>query len=159
MSSRATDLVQAHSLHSFPRYICVWHVVLWPVVPHAPTRLAVTNIEATHARLQFSPGFSGHTFISLWIVEAQKNYISGNESWTEIYSVVEPRAVSLTVPTLQPYTAYRLRLTAQNIAGQSPPSQPTDWFDTLQALPSSPPTEVAVRSVSATALLVRWAVC
>ena len=129
------------------------------MIPHAPTSLAVSNIHATQVRLQFIPGFSGHTFISLWIVEAQKNYVDANNSWVQIYSVSDPDAVSITVSSLQPYTAYRLRLIAQNIAGQSPPSQPTVWFDTLQDLPSAPPTGVMVRPFNETALLVRWAVC
>ena len=47
---------------------------------------------------------------------------------------------------------------AVNIAGQSPVSQPTLWFDTIQAPPASPPTDVTVRAVNETALRVRWTV-
>jgi len=133
--------------------------VLQLELPHAPTSLAVTNVQATHAELRFIPGFSGHTFISSWIVEAQKNYASSNDSWTPIYTVSEPDAVLLTIPVLQPYTAYRLRLIAENVAGRSPPSQPTLWFNTLQTSPSAPPSDVIVRPFNETALLVRWAVC
>jgi len=129
------------------------------VVPDEPTSLTITDIQATHVLLRFIPGFSGHTFISSWVVEAQKNYVNNNDSWSQISTVSDPDAVSIIVPALQPYAAYRLRLTAVNIAGQSLPSQPTAWFTTLQALPSAPPTAVTVRPFNETALLVRWAVC
>ena len=127
--------------------------------PDAPTSLAVTNIQATDVLLRFIPGFSGHTLISSWVVEAQMDYVVSNDSWTRISSVLDPDAVSLAVGGLRPFTAYRLRLTAVNVAGQSPPSQPTAWFHTLPAAPSRPPTGLIVRPLSATALLIRWAVC
>jgi len=150
-------------LVSYSYYCCWWRSVLsdvWcSVVPDAPTSLAVSNIHATHVRLQFIPGFSGHTIISSWIVEAQKNYVVSNDSWTQIYTVSDPDTVSVNVYGLRPYTAYRLRLISENIAGQSPPSQPTVWFNTLQAIPSTPPTEIRVRALNETALLLRWAVC
>ena len=129
------------------------------MVPHAPTSLAVTDIEATQVRLRFIPGFSGHTFISLWIVEAQKNYVIDSNSWTQIYSVSDHDAVSVVVRSLRPYSTYRLRLIAVNIVGRSSPSQPTAWFDTLQAAPSQPPSGLIVRPLNETTLIVRWAVC
>jgi len=138
---------------------CSVFCVFQPELPHAPTSLVINSIEARQARLQFIPGFSGNTFISLWIVEAQKNYDVDDDSWSSIYNISDPDAVSITVPTLQPHAAYSLRLTAVNIVGQSPPSEPSDWFNTLQAKPSEPPTEVLVRPVNETALHVRWAVC
>jgi len=134
-------------------------VVLWLVAPHAPTSLKVTNVQATRVLLRFVPGFSGHTFISPWVVEAQRNFVETDDSWTPIYSLSDTDAVSITVPTLRPHTAYRLRLIAVNIAGRSPPSAPTAWFHTLQAAPSTPPTSLIVRPLNETALLVRWTVC
>ena len=56
------------------------------------------------------------------------------------------------------FPTYRLRIVAVNIAGQSGPSQPSLWFDTIQAPPASPPQEVTVRAVNETALRVRWTV-
>ena len=47
---------------------------------------------------------------------------------------------------------------AVNIAGQSEPSTPSLWFDTIQAAPTSPPQEVTVWAVNETALRVRWMV-
>jgi len=132
--------------------------VFHPELPHAPTSLVVNDIQATQARLRFIPGFSGNTFVSLWIVEAQKSYVVADDSWSSIRNVSDRDAVSITVSTLQPYTAYRLRLIAVNVAGQSPPSEPSAWFNTRQAIPSAPPTEVLVRPLNQTALSIRWAV-
>jgi len=131
--------------------------VFQPELPHAPTSLVVNSIHATEARLQFIPGFNGNTFISLWLVEAQTDY--DDDSWLSVYNVSDHDAVSVTVPNLQPHTAYRLRLVAVNVVGQSLPSEPSDWFNTLQARPSAPPTELLVRALNQTALHVRWAVC
>ena len=39
------------------------------VLPHPPTKLAVTNIEAFSVVLQFTPGFDGNSSIIKWIVE------------------------------------------------------------------------------------------
>jgi len=130
-------------------------IVLCSVIPRPPTSLAVTDVEATRVRLQFIPGFSGHTYISWWFVEAQKDYV---DSWSSVYNVSARDAVSLIVENLQPDTAHRLRVTAVNIAGQSSPSQPSAWFNTLQAIPSNPPTRLIVRPVSHTALHVQWLV-
>lgn len=76
----------------------------------------------------------------------------------EIFTISAPESVAITVEDLLPYTKYRLRMLAENIAGQSPASDPTRWFDTLQAPPSTPPREVTVRAVNETAQRVRWTV-
>ena len=53
----------------------------------------------------------------------------------------------------------RLRLIAENVAGQSDPSAPTREFQTIQAPPSGPPQEVTVRAVNETAIRATWKVC
>lgn len=40
-----------------------------PVLPHPPTKLAVTNIEAFSVVLQFTPKFDGNSSIVKWVVE------------------------------------------------------------------------------------------
>lgn len=42
-----------------------------PVLPHPPTKLAVTNIEAFSVVLQFTPGFDGNSSITKWLVEVR----------------------------------------------------------------------------------------
>ena len=53
---------------------------------------------------------------------------------------------------------YKLRLIAQNVVGNSDPSEPTKTFQTIQAPPAHPPYNVTVRARSATELRVRWTV-
>lgn len=45
-----------------------------PVLPTAPTHLAVTNIEAFSVMLQFTPGFDGNSSITKWIVEVSLQF-------------------------------------------------------------------------------------
>lgn len=67
-----------------------------------------------------------------------------------------PDARTLSVSPLVPFTEYRLRLLATNVVGPSPPSEPSQWFQTIQAPPAHPPRNVTVRAVNAHALRVRW---
>jgi protein sidekick len=57
---------------------------------------------------------------------------------------------------LSPYSKYKLRIIAVNVAGQSQPSEPTKDFQTIQAKPKHAPYNVTVRAMSATELRVRW---
>lgn len=129
-----------------------------PVLPTAPTSLAVTNIRDRTVLLQFSPGFSGYTSISWWIIEGQTSVNNLQGGWNTIYTTSDPDATALTVLDLQPFTRYRLRVIAENIAGRSNASEATPWFDTLQALPSAPPSDVTVRAINETSIRIRWMV-
>ena len=115
----------------------------------------MTNIGTTSALLQFEPGFDGNTPIVSWIVEAQQ---SNTSDWFRVFALSNPLAVTVTVPNLIPYVSYRLRLLAENIVGHSEPSEPTRWFQTLQALPKRSPSGVTVRALNETALAVKWTV-
>lgn len=126
-----------------------------PVLPDAPSRLAVSNIQPFSVVLQFTPGFDGNSSILTWIVEA---WTSRNQTWHEIYTVSASTtaASTITVSTLVPFTQYRLRLRANNVVGASVPSEPTRQFQTIQAPPAHGPSNVSVRALSATSLRVGW---
>ncbi|KFM81271.1 Protein sidekick, partial [Stegodyphus mimosarum] len=124
-----------------------------PVLPGPPSKLAVSNIGAFSVVLQFTPGFDGNTSIIKWTVEAQTRR---NESWIKIYEVSDPEASNIQVHNLLPFTEYRLRVIATNVVGSSEPSEPSKFFQTIQAPPSHPPYNVTVRAVNAKALRVRW---
>ena len=59
-----------------------------PVLPEPPTRLAVSNIEAFSAVLQFKPGFDGNSSITKWTVESLS---ARNASLTVIYEATTLR--------------------------------------------------------------------
>lgn len=124
-----------------------------PVLPSQPRRLAVSNIGPFSVVLQFTPGFDGNTSITRWTVEAQTRR---SENWIPVYETSAPDARTLSVSPLVPFTEYRLRLLATNVVGPSPPSEPSQWFQTIQAPPAHPPRNVTVRAVNAHALRVRW---
>ncbi|XP_030377973.1 protein sidekick [Scaptodrosophila lebanonensis] len=124
-----------------------------PVLPHAPTNLALSNIEAFSVVLQFTPGFDGNSSITKWKVEAQT---ARNMTWFTICEISDPDAETLTVTGLMPFTQYRLRLSATNVVGSSKPSEATKDFQTIQARPMHAPFNVTVRAMSAQQLRVRW---
>ncbi|XP_060530016.1 protein sidekick isoform X3 [Cylas formicarius] len=124
-----------------------------PVLPHPPSKLALSNIEAFSVVLQFTPGFDGNSSITKWMVQAQT---ARNATWFVVYEISDPDATTITVTGLVPFTVYRLRLIASNVVGASVPSEPTKEFQTIQAPPAHPPRNVTVRAMSATELRVRW---
>ncbi|XP_047493701.1 protein sidekick-like isoform X3 [Penaeus chinensis] len=124
-----------------------------PVLPDPPNRLAVSNIQAFSVVLQFTPGFDGNASISKWTVQAQS---SRSSTWETVYSVSAPDATTITVQNLIPYTNYHLRLIANNVVGASAPSEQSPEFQTLQAEPAHPPSNMTVRAMSSTQLRVRW---
>lgn len=124
-----------------------------PVLPSAPSQLALSNIEAFSVVLQFTQTFDGNSSITKWTVQAQT---ARNVTWFTVYEVSDPDASTLTVSGLMPFTSYRLRLIATNVVGPSEPSEPTKDFQTIQARPMHPPLNVTVRAMSATELRVRW---
>ncbi|XP_048522895.1 protein sidekick [Dendroctonus ponderosae] len=124
-----------------------------PVLPHPPSKLALSNIEAFSVVLQFTPGFDGNSSITKWTVQAQT---TRNATWFTVYEISDPDATTITVTGLVPFTLYRLRLIANNVVGSSIPSEATKEFQTIQAPPAHPPKNVTVRAMSATELRVRW---
>ncbi|CAG9821930.1 unnamed protein product, partial [Phaedon cochleariae] len=124
-----------------------------PVLPHPPSKLALSNIEAFSVVLQFTPGFDGNSSITRWTVEAQT---ARNATWFAVYEINDPDATTIAVTGLVPFTVYRLRLIANNVVGASRPSEATKEFQTIQAPPAHPPRNMTVRAMGATELRVRW---
>uniref|UniRef100_A0A6P7F6S0 Protein sidekick n=1 Tax=Diabrotica virgifera virgifera TaxID=50390 RepID=A0A6P7F6S0_DIAVI len=136
-----------------PSKIAIIQSGVEPVLPHPPSKLALSNIEAFSVVLQFTPGFDGNSSITKWTVEAQT---SRNTSWFVVYEISDPDATTIAVTGLVPFTVYKLRLIANNVVGASVPSESTKEFQTIQAPPAFPPRNVTVRAMSATELRVRW---
>lgn len=52
-----------------PAKVAVIQSGVEPVLPHPPSKLALSNIEAFSVVLQFTPGFDGNSSITKWTVE------------------------------------------------------------------------------------------
>lgn len=115
--------------------------------------LSVADIGPRSVALHFTPGFDGHSYIRRWIVEAR---VGANSIFSTIFNVSEPKARSLIVNTLRPYTKYQLRLIAENIRGRSAPSDPTRQFFTSQTFPERAPERVFAEPISANQIEVAW---
>ncbi|XP_076440901.1 protein sidekick-like isoform X2 [Babylonia areolata] len=124
-----------------------------PELPSPPTSLELSSVGARKALLKFFPGFDGKTSITRWIVLAKTDT---TDTYEEIYSISDPTAQEIWVNNLRPYTKYQLKIIAENIVGQSRPSDPTREFETLSAPPGAPPGNVTVRPMNATALRISW---
>uniref|UniRef100_A0A8C5N9E1 Sidekick cell adhesion molecule 2b n=1 Tax=Gouania willdenowi TaxID=441366 RepID=A0A8C5N9E1_GOUWI len=128
-----------------------------PELPGPPTNVGISNIGPRSVILQFKPGYDGKTSISRWLVEAQVGAVGESEDWVMVHQVFnEPKARSLEVPGLNPFTFYRLRMRQVNIVGTSPPSQPSRKIQTLPSPPDMPPANVTLRTASETSLWLRW---
>ncbi|VDK57629.1 unnamed protein product [Cylicostephanus goldi] len=103
--------------------------------------------------LNFVPGFDGHTAIRQWIVEAK---IADSSVFQVIYNVSAPKARSIPVEGLRPYTRYQLRLIAENVRGRGAPSEPSVAFETKQTNPETPASRLYAEPLSATSLSLSW---
>ncbi|PAV92252.1 hypothetical protein WR25_09019 [Diploscapter pachys] len=124
-----------------------------PELPGRPSSLSITDVQARSVRLNFVPGFDGHTSIKQWIVEAR---IAESTIFTHIFSISAPKARSIAVEGLRPYTQYQLRLVAENVKGRGAPSEPSQAFETKQTNPEMLSAKMFADPISATAISVSW---
>uniref|UniRef100_A0A7E4ZS71 Down syndrome cell adhesion molecule-like protein Dscam2 n=1 Tax=Panagrellus redivivus TaxID=6233 RepID=A0A7E4ZS71_PANRE len=124
-----------------------------PELPGKPGSLVVSDIGARSVVLQFVPGFDGHSFIKKWHVEA---CIGSSSIFTQIYNVSAPKARSIVVEKLRPYTKYKLRLIAENVRGRGAPSDPTRVFQTRQTEPENAPEKLFVEPISDSQISLVW---
>ncbi|EYB98311.1 hypothetical protein Y032_0132g1710 [Ancylostoma ceylanicum] len=124
-----------------------------PELPGRPTSLTVSDIRARAVLLNFVPGFDGHTAIRQWIVEAK---IADSSVFQVIYNVSAPKARSIPVEGLRPYTRYQLRLIAENVRGRGAPSEPSVAFETKQTNPETPASRLFAEPLSSTSLSLSW---
>ncbi|ULT96732.1 hypothetical protein L3Y34_004937 [Caenorhabditis briggsae] len=124
-----------------------------PELPGRPSMLSIGDISATTVQLHFTPGFDGHTAIRQWIVEGK---MADSSVFAHIFNVSSPKARSIIVTGLRPFTQYQLRLIAENVKGRGAPSEPSRTFETLQTNPETPSQRLFTEPVSATSISVSW---
>uniref|UniRef100_A0A158Q594 Down syndrome cell adhesion molecule-like protein Dscam2 n=1 Tax=Dracunculus medinensis TaxID=318479 RepID=A0A158Q594_DRAME len=124
-----------------------------PILPGRPSSLVVNGIKARNVTLEFVPGFDGHALINKWIVEAK---VGSSSIYIPIFNISSPKSHSIIVQGLRPYTKYRLRLIAENLRGQSLPSEPSQEFQTAEAEPEAIWDHIVVEPLSATSIAITW---
>ncbi|XP_029948858.1 protein sidekick-1-like isoform X2 [Salarias fasciatus] len=129
-----------------------------PELPGAPSNLVISNISPRTATLRFRPGPDGKTAISRWIVEGQvvKEDTKVGPWRTVFQKDNEPKADTLEIPDLSPFTKYRFRIQQVNIVGASPMSAPSRLIQTLQAAPDKHPSNLSLLSATQTSLRLSW---
>lgn len=127
--------------------------------PETPLSVVIISIDSTSIELQITPSISDQSSIIHWIVEAERRHFSTDiPQWKEFSTSPGSASTLLLVSGFQPDAEYRLRVSAENVAGRSAASEPSDWFRTASAAPSSPPEKVALRPLNATAFVSTWTV-
>ncbi|PIO76588.1 fibronectin type III domain protein [Teladorsagia circumcincta] len=124
-----------------------------PELPGRPSSLTLSDIRARSVLLSFVPGFDGHTAIRQWIVEAK---VADSSVFQVIYNVSAPKARSITVTGLRPFTRYQMRLIAENVRGRGAPSEPSIAFETKQTNPETPASRLFAEPLSSTSLSLSW---
>ncbi|XP_055334762.1 protein sidekick-like [Paramacrobiotus metropolitanus] len=127
-----------------------------PTLPCPPSNLVITSVEAKKAVVQFDPGCDGNTSILQINVDIQTRDMKADE-WKRLLEVTENTSNPMVqLEKLGPSVEYRIRLSVDNVVGQSAPSRPSDWFQTLADSPSNPPGNLTLRAINATAIRARW---
>lgn len=127
--------------------------------PEAPLSVVIISVDSTSIEIQPTPRISDHSSIIHWIVEAERRQFSTSiPQWKEFSVSPGSTSMFLSVGSFQPDTEYRLRVSAENVAGRSAATEPSDWFRTASAAPSFPPEKVVVRPLNATAVVATWTV-
>ncbi|KAK6013259.1 fibronectin type III domain protein [Ostertagia ostertagi] len=119
-----------------------------PELPGRPSSLTLSDIRARSVLLSFVPGFDGHTAIRQWIVEAKV-------ADSSVFRLA-PKARSITVTGLRPFTRYQMRLIAENVRGRGAPSEPSIAFETKQTNPETPASRLFAEPLSSTSLSLSW---
>ncbi|PSN39774.1 Protein sidekick [Blattella germanica] len=120
-----------------------------PVLPHPPTRLAVTNIEAFSVVLQFTPGFDGNSSITKWIVEVLYHAInvvgssSPSEPTKEFQTIQAP-------PAHPPYNVTVRAMSATELRVRWIPLQQVEWYGNPRGY------NISYREVGGTAANRKW---
>jgi hypothetical protein len=119
--------------------------------PSAPATPKASNITATGATLSWAtPSSNGGAAITRYVVEYRATTAT---TWRSV--IVSASTRSTTISALSANTNYTFRVTAQNIAGNSPASA-TSTLTTRTAPPSAPATPKA-SNISATGATLSWA--
>lgn len=87
--------------------------------------------------------------------ECSRNIPNFYNLWI-FFGFSSPKSHSIIVQGLRPYTKYRLRLIAENLRGQSLPSEPSQEFQTAEAEPEAIWDHIVVEPLSATSIAITW---
>lgn len=92
-------------------------------VPYAPGKPEVSDVDVTKATLTWSPPeFNGGSEITGYIIEKTE---VGRKRWTKA-NKTPVTETTFTVTDLIEGNEYQFRIIAENAAGQSKPSEPSD---------------------------------
>ncbi|XP_051282266.1 neural cell adhesion molecule L1.1 isoform X2 [Dicentrarchus labrax] len=124
--------------------------------PDPPKDLTFSDVEDYSLTLTWVPGHSHNSPIEEFIVEAHIQHQSEETDgewveWSKMSGLVNHLKMEL-----NPYYRYRFRVIAVNQMGKSNPSQPSEEYTTLPAVPYSNPSRVRSESIDPNTLVITW---
>ena len=111
---------------------------LLPVKPKSPSEILVEKVEARSVFLRWTVGNTGRAPIITYTIDYnnESNYRPETATWRVGLVVRDAHQryplFPLEVPNLKPYAEYRFRVTANNIVGDSPPSNASGTVRTAE---------------------------
>ncbi|KAH9425880.1 Contactin-3 [Dermatophagoides pteronyssinus] len=132
--------------------------------PGAPGAVLADDITATSARLQWSDGSDNGRQIVGYQIEGITNHDSGWQWLANSTELLNPytkihesgRTMLYLRDVLSPWSTYRFRVSAMNVIGMGPPSEPSPSYNTEKAVPFKAPSNVGGGGGKAGTLTITW---
>ncbi|KAM7293264.1 Down syndrome cell adhesion molecule-like protein Dscam2 [Ixodes scapularis] len=123
--------------------------------PSAPTEVKAAKIASRTVEIMWSPSYNGNSPIRKYHVHFANRTTSWDSSSSALLLSVSGTENRATIYKLYPMTTYRIRITAENHLGHSPPSDTLEVTTTEEA-PGGPPLHVKVEATGSQSLKVTW---
>ncbi|XP_064605042.1 LOW QUALITY PROTEIN: tyrosine-protein phosphatase 99A-like [Liolophura sinensis] len=130
-------------------------ILLVQDVPAAPDKPNITDIKSRSMVVTWSLDINDNNSpITTFFIQIRSN---GSPSWSDGRQLMVPKGTSrLTIRELFPYTRYQVRVSARNIVGKGPPSEPTDYTYTKSEKPGAAPQITDIKSPTNSTIELVW---
>ncbi|ESO84299.1 hypothetical protein LOTGIDRAFT_132259, partial [Lottia gigantea] len=140
-----TCKVYIENIQTFERNIT--HQLIVQDVPSAPSKPIIDEVAATEARARWNGSeLSNNSPLTVYILttRGEREVTVGSDSR------------ELIITDLEPYTCYRIKITAKNIIGRSYFSPPSDDFYTKSTAPQAAPKNFKAFSPNSSEIWLEW---
>lgn len=128
--------------------------------PDPPTALTLSEADAHDLNLtvtlHWTSGYAHNSPITEFVVESREEQHTEEARWKWEEMKRIPGDFQEVELKLHPFCTYRFRVTAVNDLGRSQPSEPSDYYSTPPAIPSSNPSSVRSESKEPGTLVITW---
>ncbi|CAN8026677.1 unnamed protein product, partial [Ixodes persulcatus] len=123
--------------------------------PSAPAEVRISKVASRTLEISWSPSYNGNNPIRKYHVHFTNSTSSWDSMSSRLQLSVPGTETKATIHKLHPVTTYRIRVTAENSLGHSPPSDIVE-VTTREEAPGGPPLHVKVEPTGSQSLKVSW---